>query len=70
MLAGHKSFIGPVNVPYALKPMPKAEMAWVKLDGYYEDTWKTVWPLDDLQIDINGATVAEGTRVSMKEEMD
>jgi type VI secretion system secreted protein VgrG len=57
--AGTKSFIGPDRMEYIMPVMPKDENTWVELDAYYEDTWKTPWPLADLKFVVEGKTLAK-----------
>jgi len=67
--AAQKSMVGPGKEDYVLPVMPKEDTSWVNLTGHYDDAWNTVWPLDDLKVDINGTTVAKAMAVDMKQEL-
>jgi type VI secretion system secreted protein VgrG len=67
--AATRSFVGGAKEEYVLPVLPKDDISWVNLEGRYEDAWNTAWPLDDLKVDINGATVAKSLMVDMTKEL-
>jgi hypothetical protein len=60
----------PTNEMNILRVEPAKERvaSWVKLSSYYEDAWHTPWPLDELQLDVAGATIDDALTIDHKQQ--
>jgi type VI secretion system secreted protein VgrG len=66
--AGKHVYVGPARMDMVFPVFTSEETSWVKFAGNYADTWNTVWPLHNVDADLDKTPVARATKIKNSDE--